>query len=198
MYTADFMFVSSIIYSLFFPHEAWLWCLILLCRSCFLFCRLSTTGVDHSQMWIIAFACVFLLCVCCLWALLSRAIVELGEASTPPAPLASLPHTFTPPHIHHLHIECSNTFQGCFVGEILRWNIWDSWMQGAVVTSVSSFLPTHSHSFCLLGASATKKKKVPRVSPSSHSHLSHCFSGSPHRFLTDAWDPLVDLDAQPT
>lgn len=96
--------------------------------------------------------CMLLLSVCSLRGLLSRATVEQGGAATPPVPLAS------PPHTHHLHNECSNTFQGCLVGEILRRSAWDSWMQQAVVTGFSSSLPTHSHSFCLLGASDTKTK----------------------------------------
>lgn len=102
--------------------------------------------------------CMLLLCVCSLRGLLSHATVEQGGAATPPVPLASPLHTSTPPHTHHLHIECSNTFQGCLVGEILRRSAWDSWMQRAVVTGFSSSLPTHSHSFCLLGASDTKTK----------------------------------------
>lgn len=51
--------------------------------------------------------------------------------------------------------------------------------KGAVVTSISSFLPTNSNSFRLLGASATKNQ-VQRVSPSSHPS-SHCFPVSPQR-----------------
>lgn len=61
---------------------------------------------------------------------------------------------------HRLYLECARTFQECVVGEIPRWNTRGSWMR-SVVTSGSSSLPTHNHSFPVslqgpLGASNNK------------------------------------------
>lgn len=83
---------------------------------------------------------------------------------------------------HHLYLECSRTFQECVVGEIPRWNTWGSWMR-SVVTSVSSSLPTHGHSFALsrqglLGASNNKA-----WAPGE----------SPILFLMCSWGPHSDL-----
>ena len=74
-------------------------------------------------------------------------------------------------HIYHLCLGCSDTFQECFVGEIPGWNTWDSWMKRSVVTSVSSSLLTHGHTFAestgLCWGQQTTKAWAPRESPSS-------------------------------
>lgn len=145
----------------------------------------ATCSVDPPQLEsiipeyvLLAFECSF--CVCAAFEA-SRPMSShcAGRSLHTPCALASPPHAL-PPHSSHLRVECSNTFQGCFVGEILRWNTWDSWIKAAVVTSFSS-PPATATAFACWGISQRHSSASQRPLPGccwflKSSWKSHCTS----------------------
>lgn len=177
-----------------FPHRHWAYKKIpvhSLTRSFSFPQKLGYKSVSCPRTW---FLTIWESLLPSTWGLASTVTLCWASEVLPSYPVPWHPHLTLslPPHFHQLHLEYSNTFQECFVGEILRWNTRDSWMQRAVVTSLISSLPSHSHSFACLGQ--WHRALPPRVSVSGVPTSPR----APPSFLIGAWNPLMNLTEQQT